>query len=55
MSLLDRMKGMARGKQGAPEETPAHAYGDIDLPLNPMEATVRGVHTAFSCVGTAMK
>jgi len=40
MSLLDKMKGMARGKQG-PGETPANAYDELDLALNPMEATVR--------------
>jgi twitching motility protein PilJ len=39
MSLLDRMKGLARGKAGSQEL--AQNYDDIDLPLNPMEVTVR--------------
>ncbi|MFY9513167.1 MAG: methyl-accepting chemotaxis protein [Rubrivivax sp.] len=41
MSLLDRMKGLARGKQGAAQDAQANPYDELDLTLNPMEATVR--------------
>jgi len=41
MSLLDRMKGLARGKQGSPEDAAANPYDELDVTLNPMEATVR--------------
>src|SRR6478609_6710748 len=40
MSLLDRMKGKARGKHH-PDETPGAGFDELDLTLNPMEATVR--------------
>jgi twitching motility protein PilJ len=41
MSLLDRMKGLARGKQGAPENAPTSPYDELDLPINVTETTVR--------------
>lgn len=41
MSLLDRMKGMARGKSNGEEPTVAPADVDLGLPSSPMENTVR--------------
>ncbi|WP_425261651.1 methyl-accepting chemotaxis protein [Rubrivivax sp. RP6-9] len=41
MSLLDRMKGLARGKQASADEAQASPYDELGATVNPMEATVR--------------
>ena len=54
MSLLDRMKGLARGKQASADEAQASPYDELGATVNPMEATVRlGPGTLAAAVAVA--